>query len=122
MRLSPSFNLLPGRGPYPMPSKKTLHNRIRELEDELQKTGHQAYFAEQVCYWVGQVLDPANKFLLAHRQEQLVKTYALWKKEVPQVPWRGVFFTLRKCDLGELQIEWLDTEGFWHQLGEETNA
>ena len=96
-------------------TKKKLRKRIRKLEEELRKTGHEAYYAEEVCRAVGEVLDPANKFVREDREARLINLYTQWKKEVPQPPFRGIHFDLcSRISAGPLRFEWQDEQGYWH--------
>ena len=100
-----------------MTTKKKLRKQIGKLEEELRETVRQARYAENVCYWVGQTLEPKNEYVLRNRKERLEKAYARWKKEVPYLPWRGVCVDFDTPEVGEwLVIEWQDTDGYWHFL------
>ena len=101
--------------------KKKLRARMRELEEQLRVTARQAHYAEVTCYWAGEMLNPASKYVLSQRQGQLEAAYKQWREEVPEVPWRGIFMDLEKRGLAECpRMEWQDTEGYWHFV--ETNA
>ena len=100
-----------------MARKKELRARIRDLEGQLQETVRQAHYAEQVCRCAGQLLDPANKYVSDNRCELLREAYERWKKEVPHVPYRGIFWDGEVRAFGEWpRVEFKDSEGYWHLL------
>jgi hypothetical protein len=98
--------------------KKKLRKQIAELEEQLRVTARQAHYAEVVCHWAGEMLDPASKYVLRQRQQQFAAAYKRWKEEVPHVPWRGIFFPGDwMSEPSEWpRAEWMDAEGYWHFL------
>jgi hypothetical protein len=94
---------------------------LTEARDEQQKTAREAHYAEAVCFRYGQTIDPANKYVLRHRQERLQAAYEDWREKVPDVPWRG-FFWPTKRDTGWSHVEWLDQAGYWRELNAEAGG
>jgi len=97
--------------------KKKLKRRVRKLEEELRLMARQAHYAEVVCWWVGQYLDPKSRFVLDNRRTGMALAYKRWKQEVPQPPYRGVFWSDFRAEFCNCpRAEWQDAAGYWHLL------